>query len=422
MTEQRHESRTPITVRSVIRWTVRSFVVAVCLLLLTGGIFLASRYSSNRRLMMLAKPTDPNENGPSIRWSPPIFPLREIDADRLSHWIGNDTSTALLHRPVSLFVQGTAEETPDATILSLLRESSGMTQVFILNRELPKGSLEAIATRLRIETLNVELPVISENDASWLSRMKHLKHIEISQSNLDPHENDWSWLKEVPKLKWLTVVSSGASDRDVIALSECPASLSLSLDGPMSDAALARLCDHPALNHLCLGKGAFQLHFPIGSKLPVSLESLSLNWTAVDDDSLALISELPKLKHVYIHGGQVSDEGLRMLAELPMLNELLLEGLPNATDAGMETLASSKSLCKLYVRSLGTTARGLVHLMNIPTWTDIRYDEVEFHRQNAGDAYPRPTLEDAEAYLQLARNRQLEIHQELNMQHLMTPR
>ena len=418
MTEPRHESRMPITARSVSHWTVRSFAIVVCLLLLVGCVFLMSRYTANLKLMQLAKPSDSRNVDTVFGWTGPVIPIRGLDVDWLARWIGKDSAFALLYRPENLLVQGHDKSISDATIHSLLRESSGMSRVFIHNRDLPEGCLEAIATRHRVELLDVRLPIIGSQDAQWLSRMKQLKLVHISQFVREPRENDWSWLKNLLGLKSLSVTLWGASDRDVIALAECPASVILSLSGPMSDAALARLCDLPALQHLSLGDSTFQLHFPPGSKLPTSLESLELNWTAADDESLALISGLPQLKRVSILGGEVSDEGLRVLAKLPMLNQLWLEGLPNVTDVGMEALASSTSLREIHVRSLGTSARGLVHLMNIPAWTDIRFDEVEFHRPDAGTAYPRPTFENAEEYLQLARNRQLEIHQELNLQHL----
>ena len=164
----------------VIRWTIRSFTVVVSLLLLIGGVFLMSRYTANLKLMQLAKPSDSRNVDTVFGWTGPVIPIRGLDVDWLARWIGKDSAFALLYRPENLLVQGHDKSISDATILSLLSESSGMTQVFIHNRDLPEGCLKAIATRHRVELLDVRLPIIGSQDAQWLSHMKQLKQVHVS--------------------------------------------------------------------------------------------------------------------------------------------------------------------------------------------------------------------------------------------------
>lgn len=389
MSEPSREPRTNVTGIDIARWLRRGFLIALGMLLLGGGMFLTSRYTANRRLMRLAE----DDGLISVSWKGPSF-------DWLRRIIGDRAEEALLCHPVGLTV-GDAEQMSDERIRRLLGELSGLEHIEIHSRYLPSSCLEIIATRHHMGSLAFRLPTaISHDDARWLSRMPRLKHLEIWHFGAEPRENDWSWLKALPKLESLEMsMWGGASDRDVIALADCPASLDLSLSGEaLSDETLNLLCDHPALRYLGLEGSNIRLHFPNGRKLPTTLQVLDLFWTAVDDDSLAIIADLPQLRRVGILGGSVTDKGLGVLAGLPSLQELQLSDLEGVTDAGMERLAQSKSLREVHVGRVHTTPRGLIHLMSIAHWSDIRFDGVQFNRK-AGSEFHPPTLEWLEEFL-----------------------
>lgn len=384
-----------------VRGLVRTVVIATCVLLLIGAVSLMSRYKANRRLMTLAKPANPKNIDATFGWSGPTF-------DWLDRRIGRWHAMALLCRPMSLIVHGREESISNATILSMLRESAGMKAVFIHNRDLPAGCLEAIATRHPVEVLHIRLPVISGQDAGWLSHMTRLKQLNVDQFVREPRENDWSWLSSLPKLESLGVTMWGAADRDVIAIAECPASKNLSLSGELlTDEAVSRLCDLPALEFLTLEGRQLRLRFPNGRHFPSTLQTLDLNWTAVDDNSLATIAELPQLNRVSIMGGSVTDAGMETLARLPALRHLWLYELKQLTNDGMKALTASTSLHEVNVERCGTTSKGLLHLMAIPNWKDIEFENVRFHR-DPGTAPPMVSSDTVEEFLSMRRRIQEE--------------
>ena len=390
---------------NVVRRFLKIVVITICVLLLIGAVFVASRYTTNRRLMALAKPSDPQGVDVSFGWD---GPTTGPAYDWLERRIGMEPAFALLCRPVSLIVSGRDENVSDATVLRLLRESSGMKQVFIHNRDLPVGCLEAIATRHQVEVLDIRLPVVGGQEAEWLLRMTRLKQVNVSQFVREPRENDWSWLKSLPKLEALGVTMWDATERDVIALAECAATESLHLTGEdLSDDALNRLCDLPALKYLSLQGSRIRLRFPNERKLPSTLETLDINWTGVDDESLAAIAGLAQLNRVSIMGGTVSDAGMETLARLPALRQLWLQELKQVTEDGLKDLISNPSLCEVVVKGCGISPQGLILLMEIPNWTDITYEDIHFHRQSGttGDAV---SLEQLEAHLKMRRQMQEE--------------
>ncbi|MEK6257710.1 MAG: hypothetical protein AABP62_03735 [Planctomycetota bacterium] len=383
------EQRPPI---NLVRWLVRTVVITTCVLLLIGGVCLMSRYMANRRLMTLAKPTNPSDGDVSFGWDGPQF-------DWLDRRIGSEHSFALLCQPSSLIIQGRNTHFTDASILSMLRESSGMKQIWIHGHDLPSGALEAIATRHPIEVLDIRLNEISQNDAKWLSRMAQLKQLNINQLDRESRANDWSWLKSLPKLESLGTTINGAVDRDVIALSECPSLKTLTLLGEsFTDDALCRLGDLPQLEYLTLVGPQIHLRFPNGGMLPASLRGLELEKIAIADDSLAAIADLPQLNRVSISGGTVTDAGLEILARLPAIEELRLDGLKQITDDGLKALRSNKSLRLITVHNCGTTSQALIHLVSIPNWVDIGFERVHFIRES-GAAVPALTPETVDDFI-----------------------
>lgn len=359
--------------RSWGRLILRVGWVGCCVLLLTTITFMGSRYLSNRRLMLLAKPANPANVDPVLGWKRSI----PLSLERL---IGVDNDIALLFRPNYLLVQG--QDVTDARIVEILEASAGITSLFIHNRNLPDGSLPVIAARHLPETFHFRKPVIDSKDAVLLSQMKNLKHVGIGQFERQPRQNDWSWLPHLPALEKLEVTLWGASEADVVALGQCPALQNASFSGDdLTDQTLVRLCDAPALHWLDLEGPQIRLHFGDGRKLPATLEFLDLRSTAINDRSLAVIDALPQLRHVSISYGQLTDTGLKTLARLPALKQLWLSELSGLTEEGLGELAQSRSLQEIHVTNCSVTPTALIHLNEIPNWTEICLDRVTFRRQ-----------------------------------------
>ncbi len=382
-----------------MRSLLRAVVLLSCVALLTAGVFVSSRYLSNRRLMASFQPFGSRGDGIVFGWNGPA-------TDWLERWIGTDAAVAVLCRPESIRVYAPDNVVADATVQLALQSCSGLDQIFIHNRNLPNGCLEAIATRHCVETFHFRLPTILPADAQWLSKMSQLKHVNVGQFVREARHNDWSWLKALPDLEYLEVTLWGACDEDVVALAECPAAKNLSLSGEsLSDDAVKRLCDLSALQFLDLYGPQIHLHFANGRKLPPSLEALDLRSEGIDDASLVAIAGLPRIKRISISNCRVTDSGLETLARLPALNQLWLDNLLEVTDNGLKSLTANTSLTEIHVVRCGTTPLGLIQLNDIPNWRELRFDNIEIRRE-PGAAPPILTPENVVDYLSMQREMQ----------------
>lgn len=377
---------------SWLRFIGRLIWVSGCVLMLTAITLIGSQYLSNRRLMKL---TNLREQNPVITWERRWF----ISLER---WVGVDTEMALFFRPTELLVQD--RDTTDAKIVEVLEASSGLKSVAVHNRDLPKGALRVIADRHDPHTFQFRMPVISHEDAVCLSRMKSLRFVSFGQFERHSRENDWSWLKHLPNLETLSVTLWGASQADVVALSQSPAAHDISLSGDsVTDENLIQFSQAAQLERLDVEGQGVRLHFADGKQLPQSLTELELRWTGIDDRSQAAITKLPQLRRVSIYGGKITD--VAFVAQLPGLQQLWLSNLPDLTDEGLKSLSQNLSLTEILLDHCGTTPNALIHLNEIPNWTEIRFDNVTFRRQ-VGIAKPVITPENVSEII--AAQRELE--------------
>lgn len=372
--------------RTWFHFLLRTSWIIGCAVVVAAITLVGSHYLSNRRLMSLTKPSNPNDQDPVLGW-------KRIGTLSVGNWIGPQTDIALFFRPVDLLVQGST--ITDARILEILQASSGLEKIYIHNRELPKGAIEEIAARHNPESLHIRTSKISTTDAACLSRMKNLKNATVWQFERQPRENDWSWLNTLPALETLDVALWGASSADVVALSRSSASRTISLSGEgVTDENLAAFCDSTQLSSLDVEGAGVRLHFGEVKKLPQTLSELELRWTSIDDVSMDAISGLPNLKRISIAGGGLTETGLRTIAQLPAITQLWLDSLPDLTDDALKTLSQNTSLTEIHIVRCGTTPRALVHLNAIPNWTEIRLDDVPFRRP-AGAGKPIITTDNA---------------------------
>lgn len=227
-----------------LRLGVRTLKVVVCAALLVGLTCVGSRYFANRRLMKLAEPHVGNPIDLVIGWRGPSLPP-------LERWLGDRFVTCLVSRPTNLIVQGQADAPVDETVLRVLESSSGLEEVFIHNRNLPEGTLQTLATRHEVATLDFQLSIIRPEDSTWLSKMTTLKVVNFRQTLRPPGPNDWSWLNALPSLGELTVVVGNPHELDLDVLCRCPALKCLIVsDAVVSDDVLQRVRNLPNLQFL----------------------------------------------------------------------------------------------------------------------------------------------------------------------------
>ena len=381
----------------VLRWLIRISGVVIGVSVLFIAIFFFSRYISNSRLLELSRAQNTREVNVSIGF-------RRFPIGGLNRFLSDDTQLRIFSRPVSLLLQVDHPIVPNENLLSILKASSGLEEIWIHNRPLPAGCLEIIASQHNPKIISFRRDVIDARDAALLSRMKTLKHIHLDQFANQSRSNDWSWLPALPNLERLEANLWFATNADVEAIAACPAATLLSLSGPtLSDESLVRLCELPALNHLSLEGQQIRLQFPGKRQFPRSLTSLEISAPNVTDESLQSIAGLPQVNRVWIQGGQITSAGLAILAELPALNQLWLTDLKLIDDEALKRVATSPSLTEIRVSGCATTPQALIYLNDTPNWTTLAIDDVGFQRLPQD---PRPNLTSENVVEQIQRQRE----------------
>ena len=108
-----------------------------------------------------------------------------------------------------------------------------------------------------------------------------------------------------------------------------------------------------------------------------SLKTLELNHAKlVNDDGIALLSNLDNLYHITLWNTGLTDKGLESLAKLPKL-ETLIAGGTEITDAGTECLKKSESLKKVVFQRTKLGDASLLNLSQINTLKSICLSETE---------------------------------------------
>ncbi|MBS0203506.1 MAG: hypothetical protein JSS49_11445 [Planctomycetes bacterium] len=239
-----------------LRLAVRTTKVLVCAALLVGITCVGSRYFANRRLMKLALPQSGNQIDLIIGWRGPSLPS-------LERWLGDRFVICLMSRPTNLMVQGQADAPTDETVLRVLDSSAGLNEVFIHNRNLPEGTLQTLATRHDVVTLDFQRSIIRPEDSFWLSKMTTLNVVNYRQPVFSNRPNDWSWLNGLPHLRELTVVAHNLQEQELSVLVKSPALKCLIVsEAVVPDDLMARLRDAPNLKYLEINGRQIRLDSP----------------------------------------------------------------------------------------------------------------------------------------------------------------
>lgn len=148
----------------------------------------------------------------------------------------------------------------------------------------------------------------------------------------------------------------------------------ITADESLDDAALALLADLPTLKHLAIEhfQGTPDGLRPIAA-LP-NLQRLQLRGGEVGDDALAVIADCASLKNLNLPDAQFSDVGLGALRTLPQL-ELLRFHTPHVSDQGLARIAEMKSLRFLHLISVPVTDQGLAYLESMERLESFYIDD-----------------------------------------------
>jgi len=188
-------------------------------------------------------------------------------------------------------------------------------------------------------------------------------------------------LEQVVDLKWIEFAGDQVTDVGLAKLSGQTKLQKLTLrNTPVTGDGLAFLRNLTELRELAiytssvLRLGAAELENLRGSQ---HLEKLELINCEIENDGLASLSKLSKLRVLRGQGIRVTDAGLRHLAELSQLRVLYLLGT-GCTDDGLQHLVRLSNLQELAIPSRHLTDAGLIHLKELTSLRslDLRFTQV----------------------------------------------
>jgi len=117
----------------------------------------------------------------------------------------------------------------------------------------------------------------------------------------------------------------------------------------------------------------------------MSLKKLNLYHTPVTDTGVSSLSQLTKLKVLWISANDISDVSLSHLCKLPSL-EVLDITRTNITDMGLDLLASMESLHTLYCR--GCSCLTMAGINNFQCKTQSKFPVLQNFKRFSDDDFP----------------------------------
>ncbi len=95
-----------------------------------------------------------------------------------------------------------------------------------------------------------------------------------------------------------------------------------------------------------------------------SIVELNLASTGMNDELLAMISDMPVLESLNLSNNGITDEGLAMVSGFSNLETINLYGNPAITDAGLSDLQGLESLASVYLWGTAVTDAGIASLQS----------------------------------------------------------
>ena len=245
------------------------------------------------------------------------------------------------------------------------------------NANMSSQVLKAISELTSLKRLSLVQNQFNELSTRKLSKLQELQSLDL-RGNMEAGNMTLAVVAELPKLKAFKHRSTAVSDEGMEQLSRNESIESLLIqDFSITDQSGPYLAKLKKLTQLeifrCQGFG----NEGVLALKGLDLERLTLrDLPIVDDQSLEVFKELPKLRRLYVHEiSGISDSGLKNLESLPLLELLDLWSIPQMTDATVDVISALPNLKELSIRSTDVTDAAVDKLLAMPTLQSLTFKE-----------------------------------------------
>ncbi len=298
-----------------------------------------------------------------------IYNCRTLNSEMVSNLNGLNELTALAL--TNTVIDDAAVETivksfPKLTILDLSSNANMSSQVLKMIGEL-KGLQQLILVQNRFNELSTRR----------LSKLQDLRVLDL-RGNMEAGDMTLEVVAALPKLKALKHRSTAVSDNGMSYLANNSTLENLLIqDFNITNQTGEHLAKLQKLTQLeifrCQGFGSEGVLALKG----LNLQRLTLrDLPIVDDQALAVLKELPKLRRFYLHEiSGISDSGLRNLGSLQALELLDIWSIPQMSDATLDVIATLPNLKELTIRSTAVTDAAIAKLLAMPKLESLTFKE-----------------------------------------------
>ena len=245
------------------------------------------------------------------------------------------------------------------------------------NANMSSQILKPISEMTQLQQLLLVQNRINEIGTRRLTKLQELKVVDL-RGNMEAGDMTMEVLAALPKLKALKHRSTAVSDYGMELLSNNTTIENMLIQDfaitGQSGQHLAKLSKLSQLEIIrCQGFG----NDGVLALKGMNLQRLTLrDLPVVDDSSMEVFKELPKLRRLYIHEiSGITDSGLENLAGAPTLELLDIWSVPGMTDASMGVIAALPNLKELSIRSTSVSDAAIDAILKMPKLESLTFKE-----------------------------------------------
>ncbi len=245
------------------------------------------------------------------------------------------------------------------------------------NANMSSQILKPISEMTQLQQLLLVQNRINEIGTRRLTKLQELKVVDL-RGNMEAGDMTMEVLAALPKLKALKHRSTAVSDYGMELLSKNTTIENMLIQDfaitGQSGQHLAKLSKLSQLEIIrCQGFG----NDGVLALKGMNLQRLTLrDLPVVDDSSMEVFKELPKLRRLYIHEiSGITDSGLENLAGAPTLELLDIWSVPGMTDASMGVIAALPNLKELSIRSTSVSDAAIDAILKMPKLDSLTFKE-----------------------------------------------